>query len=365
MTNVSVLEINKVAIVHNLAFFKSKLNKNTKILVVVKAFSYGSDSILVAEILQKSNVDYLAVAYVEEGVCLRNNGITLPILVLHPQINNLSLLVKYDLEPNIYSGKILTEFISISKKEKLNNYPIHLKFNTGLNRLGFLPNDVETVLAKIKNVSEIKIESVFSHLAASEDLSEIDFTKQQINCFIEIKNKIITLLNYKPTFHLLNTSGIVNYTEFQFNMVRLGIGLYGFANDKKTTKELENVLSLKSVISQIHNIKKGISIGYNRSFIAKNNIKSATIPIGHADGISRKFGNGNAYVLINNKKAFIIGNVCMDMIMVDVTNIDCTEGDEVIIFNSQNRIKEMSSKLHTIPYEFLTMISQRVRRKIT
>lgn len=362
MSNVSVLEINESAVKFNLSYFKSQLNKTTKILVVVKAFSYGSDSVIISKILQKNKVDYLAVAYVDEGIILRNNGITLPILVLHPQINNLSLLVSYKLEPNIYSKKVLNEFIKVAKKENLKNYPIHLKFNTGLNRLGFLLNDAEKTITEIKKHNEIEIASVFSHLVASEDLSEKIFTNHQINSFTKIKDKIENLLDYKPIFHLLNTSGIINYSNCQLDMVRLGIGLYGFANDKEITIKLENVLCLKSIISQIHTLEKGDSVGYNRAYKVINNTKTATIPIGHADGISRKLGNGVGDVLVNNQKAYIIGNVCMDMIMIDVTNIDCKEGDEVIIFNSQKMIEDISSKLSTIPYEFLTMISQRIKR---
>ena len=362
MSNVSVLEINELAIAYNLAYFKAKLDKKTKLLAVVKAFSYGSDSVILSKILQKNKVDYLAVAYADEGILLRKNGIELPILVLHPQIKNLELLIKNNLEPNIYSFKILNEFISICKDNKVKNYSIHLKFNTGLNRLGFSPKDVEKLLSKIKTHSEIKIASVFSHLVASEDVSEREFTLHQINLFTTIKEKVEKSLSYQPLFHQLNTSGILNYPEAQFDMVRLGIGIYGFANDAKITKELKNVLRLKSVISQIHTIKKGQSVGYNKGFVAQKETRSATIPIGHADGISRKLGNGVGYVLIHNQKAKILGNVCMDMIMVDVTNIHCNEGDEVIIFNSQNMIEEISANLETIPYEFLTLISQRVKR---
>ncbi len=364
MNSASVLEINESALAYNLAYFKAKLNKNTKLLVVVKAFSYGSDAVLISEILQKNKVDYLAVAYANEGIALRNAGIKLPIIVLHPQINNLALLVKYYLEPNIYSFNVFTEFIKIIQQTNLSEYPIHLKFNTGLNRLGFSINDVKKIILLIEKYKTLKVTSVFSHLAASEDLNEKEFTLTQINSFKKIKLEIENLLDYKPIFHILNTSGIVNYTKYQFDMVRLGIGLYGFANDKKTTDKLKNVLSLKSVISQIHILEKGNSIGYNRAFKATKKTKTATIAIGHADGINRKLGNGNFEVLINNKKASIIGNVCMDMIMVDVTEITCKEGDQVIIFDSQKSIHSIANKLETIPYELLTMISQRVKRVV-
>ena len=362
MGNATILEINAKAIKHNLAYFKSKLDQKTKILAVVKAFAYGSDATILATILQKEKIDYLAVAYTDEGIALRKAGIDLPILVLHPQFINFDELIDFNLEPNIYSELVLSKFIKIATLKGLKKYPIHLKFNTGLNRLGFDKNTVESVISTIKLEKSIVIQSIFSHLAASEDLSEKKFTKKQINSFIKIKSQVLQLLDYKPLFHLLNTSGIVNYSTSQFDMVRLGIGLYGFANETKITQKLKNVLSLKSVISQIHYLKKGKSVGYNRAFTTKTNTKIATIAIGHADGISRQLGNKNGCVLINNQKASIIGNVCMDMIMVDITSINCKEGDEVILFNSQKMIEEMAAKMNTISYELITMISQRVKR---
>jgi alanine racemase len=365
INNATVLEINKAAIKFNLAFFKSKLKKKTKILVVVKAFAYGSEAVMVSKILVKQKIDYLAVAYTQEGINLRKAGINLPILVLHPQVENFNLLIKNCLEPNLYSSRTLSKFINILKKLKLKDYPIHIKFNTGLNRLGFKINDVSEVISVIKKEKTIQLKSVFSHLAASEDLKEKDFTERQIASFIAIKKQFEKVVVNKPLFHLLNTSGIVNHTNAQLDMVRLGIGLYGFANEPKITKQLKNVLTLKSKISQIHTVLTGESIGYNRAFTAKKTTRTATIPIGHADGINRKLGNKNGYVTINNKKAFIIGNVCMDMLMVDVTTIDCKENDQVIVFNSQNQVNETASKIDTISYELLTMISQRVKRIIT
>ncbi len=360
MSNASILEINTSAIKHNLEHFKSKLLINTKILVVVKAFAYGSDSVILSEILDNEIVDYLAVAYTDEGILLRKSGIRLPILVLHPQTLNFEELIAYNLEPNIYSKYILAAFLKVTNAKNIIDYPIHLKFNTGLNRLGFSINDASEILSIINNDNSVKIASVFSHLAASEDLNEKPFTDNQITSFIKVKNLVNNSLNYSPLFHLLNTSGILNFTDAQFDMVRLGIGIYGF--DNVSNDNLLNVLTLKSIISQIHLLNKGVSVGYNRAFLTDKNTKTATIPIGHADGISRDLGNGVGYVIINNSKAPIIGNVCMDMIMVDVTNIDCKEGDSVILFNSQKMIEEIAKKLNTIPYELLTMISQRVKR---
>jgi len=360
--NVTVLEINLNAIYFNFNYFKSKLHKNTKVLVVIKAFGYGSSSVEIAKFLEPKAA-YYAVAYLDEGIALRNAGIKTPILVLHPQKNNLKKIIEYHLEPNIYSINLLKSFIEISKILNLDKYPIHLKFNTGLNRLGFVKKDIFEISSLVNNQKEFFVKSIFSHIAASEDLNEREFTLQQINTFNSRSNELISQLKTIPFKHMLNTSGILNYaSEAQFDMVRLGIGLYGYGNDEKETSNLKNVLTLKSVISQIHTIKKGDTVGYNRAFKAVSTVKTATISIGHADGISRQFSNGVGYVYINNKKASIIGNVCMDMIMVNVTDIDCNEGDEVLIYKNQEHIEALAKAIHTIPYELLTAISQRVRR---
>ena len=360
--HVTVLEIDLNAVNHNLQYLKSKLKKTTKVAAVVKAYGYGSDSVIIADFL-KDKVDYFAVAYTQEGVILRNAGIKTPIIVLHPQQPNLDLLIENCLEPNLYSFKILNAFINTLKTKKLKNYPIHIKFNTGLNRLGFVKKDLPELISILNSSNEVNLNSAFSHLAASEDLNEKTFSLHQIYSFKKIKETLNKSLKSKPFYHMLNTSGVINFTEeAQFEMVRIGIGLYGFGNDESITPKLKNVISLKSIISQIHTIKKGESIGYNRAYKAQKTIKSATIPIGHADGIHRALGNGKGFVTINNKKAFIIGNVCMDMIMVDVTNIKCIEGDEVILFNTQETINEIATKLNSISYEIITTISQRIKR---
>ena len=333
-------------------------------MAVVKAFGYGSSAVEIARFLEPK-VAYFAVAYLDEGIALRNAGIKTPILVLHPQKINLEQIIKFNLEPNIYSIILLKAIIEIAANLKLQNYPIHIKFNTGLNRLGFTKKDIPEIVSLVKNKKEIVIASVFSHIAASEDLNEREFTLQQINNFKEVSAQLISQLSTTPFRHMLNTSGIINYaSEAQFDMVRLGIGLYGFANDEAETAKLKNVISLKSVISQINNIKKGDTVGYNRAFKAAETAKTATIPIGHADGIPRQFGNGVGYVYINSKKAPIIGNVCMDMMMVNVTDIDCQEGDEVLIFKNQHHIEDLGGKTNAIPYELLAAISQRVKRVV-
>lgn len=362
--HVTVLEIDGKALEHNLNYFKQKLNPATKVLAVVKAFGYGSDDAQVASFL-KDKVDYFAVAYTHEGETLRKADVNNPILVLHPQIQNFEQLVENCLEPSIYNFKTLKSFIEYAESKGLTDYPIHLKFNTGLNRLGLWHEDIDLILNLIKSTKAIEIKSVLSHLAASEDHEEKEFTLGQITNFKEIKEEICQKLDYSPMFHTLNTSGVINFPEAQFDMVRIGIGLYGFGNDAFETSQLKNTHKLRSIISQIHMIEPGETVGYNRAFKSDKYAKTATIPVGHADGITRQLGNKKGYVTIQGKKASIIGNVCMDMIMVDITDIDCKEGDSVIIFGDQQDILHMAKNANTISYEILTAISQRVRRLLT
>ncbi len=364
MSNVqeTVLEIDLNALKHNFEYIKSKLDNNTKILAVVKAFGYGTDACEIANCLETLKVDYLAVAYTKEGVALRDAGIKTPILVLHPQPINFEVLIERCLEPSLYNTRVLHAFLAIAKKKKQHHYPIHLKFNTGLNRLGFLKKDIDSITEKLLNASQVKVISIFSHLAASEDKNEKEFTLQQIQSFKTIAKEFKDKIGYTFLVHQLNTSGVLNYPEAQYDMVRCGIGLYGYGNNDIDTKKLKNVASLKSIISQIHHIEKGESVGYNKAFIADQTTKTATIPIGHADGIHRAFGNGKGYVTINGKKAFIVGNVCMDMLMVNITGIDCVEGDEVIIFDNQKTVNDLAKSINSISYEILTAISQRIKR---
>ena len=360
----TVLEIDLNALTHNFNFLKSKLKPGTKFLAVVKAFGYGSDSCEVANHLQELGADYFAVAYVKEGVALRNAGITTPILVLHPQPVNFELLIEHCLEPNIYSSKILNEFIFKTEQEGQTDYPIHIKFNTGLNRLGFSENQLEYIHSQILKTKSVKIKSIFSHMAASEDLNERDFTNRQIKSFINITEKFYSQFGYIPMLHMCNTSGILNYPEAHFDMVRSGIGIYGFGNSEEQSKNFKPIAALKSVISQIHYVEKGETVGYNRAYKSDKPLKTATIPIGHADGIGRQYGNGKGFVTINGMLAPIVGNVCMDMIMVNVTDIDCQEGDEIIVFGTHPTAEEFSKKANTISYEIITAISQRVKRII-
>lgn len=358
----TVLEIDLKALTHNFNYLKSKLTPETKFLAVVKAFAYGSDAIEVAKHLENSGADYLAVAYVKEGIALRDAGVRLPILVLHPQPVNFKTLIERCLEPSLYSMKVLKSFITISETCNQKQYPVHIKFNTGLNRLGFNVSAIEEITEQLIKTNAVRTKSIFSHLAASEDLNEITFTQQQISSFKQIASKFSERIGYQPWLHMCNTSGVLNFPEAHFNMVRCGIGLYGFGNSPIEDKNLMPIASLKSVISQIHTVNKGESVGYNRAFNAENTTKTATIPIGHADGLNRTYGKGNGCVLINHQKAPIIGNVCMDMIMVNVTNIDCNEGDEVIVFDAQHTAHDLAQSANTISYEIITSISQRVSR---
>jgi alanine racemase len=360
----TTLELDLVALEHNYNYIRTKLRPSTMFLAVVKAFAYGSDSVIIAKKLEKLGVDYLAVAYAREGMVLREAGINTPILVLHAQPPNYSMVIKYCLEPSIYSPRVLGEFLKASKAEKQKAYPVHLKFNTGLNRLGFWENDIDYIADALTNREELKIKSIFSHLAASEDKSEETFSNHQINSFVKIAREFTSKLRVSPFMHILNTSGILNYPEAQFQMVRSGIGLYGYGNEARYDAELLPVATLKTVISQIHNIEPNESVGYNRAFKAEGYKKTATLPLGHADGIGRQYGNGKASVLVNGKEAPIIGNVCMDMIMIDISDIECSEGDEVIVFGKGHSAETFAAGASTISYEVLTGISQRVKRVI-
>ncbi len=360
----TVLQLNLEALTHNYKFLKSKLQNSTKFLAVVKAFAYGSDMIAIAQKLAGLGVDYFAVAYVKEGVQLRDAGIETPILVLHPQAVNFQEIIDRCLEPSLYSPRILKQFLHVAKENNQRQYPVHLKFNTGLNRLGFWENDIDYIMLQIKGRNEIKIQSVFSHLAASDDLNEKEFTKSQIRSFEAICQDLEGLLEIRPMRHLLNTSGILNFPEAQFDMVRSGIGLYGYGNDPEIDAQLKPVATLKTVISQIHKIEPDESVGYNRAYKARDFGVIATLPLGHADGIGRIYGNGVAKVKVNGKPAPIIGNVCMDMLMVDITGIACKEGDEVLVFGEGHSAEDFAKTARTISYELITGISQRVQREI-
>jgi alanine racemase len=361
-THETVLEINLDSISHNLNYYKSKLADGVKIMVMVKAFGYGNGGLEIAKLLEHHKADYLGVAFADEGISLKNGGIKLPIMVLNPESTSFPSIIQYQLEPEIYSIKGLNAFLKIAREKNLKDFPIHIKLDTGMHRLGFEENTLEELIQTLKGNTTVKVKSVLSHLATSDDMNHYDFVISQINLFEKLSSKLISELNINPIRHILNTSGISNFPSAQYNMVRLGIGLYGVSNDPSEQKYLENVGTLKSIISQVRTIPIGDSVGYGRRFMSEKETKIATIPIGYADGISRLWGNQVGFVTIKNQKAFIVGSVCMDMLMVDVSHIDCKEGDSVIIFGESPTVIEMAEALKTIPYEIMTSISQRVKR---
>ncbi|MES2865010.1 MAG: bifunctional UDP-N-acetylmuramoyl-tripeptide:D-alanyl-D-alanine ligase/alanine racemase [Bacteroidota bacterium] len=358
----TVLEINLDALTSNYNFYKQRLENTTKIMVMVKAFGYGNGGYEIAKQLAHLKTDYLGVAFADEGIALRKAGITTPIMVLNPEISSYKSMIAYNLEPEMYNISGLTSFIDLAKEKNLNAYPIHLKIDTGMHRLGFEEENVSELISLLHHNNFVKVASVFSHLAATDNLDFKDFTLQQIQLFESIYNQISTVLQTQPIRHILNTSGIFNYSEYQYEMVRLGIGIYGVGNSEDEQNSLQNVSTLKSIISQIRTVEANDSIGYSRKFMVKKDMRIATIPIGYADGIRRSWGNEKGYVSINNQEATILGNVCMDMLMVDVTNINCNERDEVIIFGENPHVTDIAKICNTIPYEILTGISQRVKR---
>lgn len=363
-TRETVLEINLAALTHNYHFLRSRMGKDVLFMGVVKAFGYGSAVNEVAHKLDELGMEYFAVAYTSEGADLREGGIEKPVLVLHPQSVNFEEIINHCLEPSIYSEFVLREFIKTAERMGQKDYPIHLKLNTGLNRLGFSEQDLEMVLDYLSKTKAIKVKGIFSHLAASEDWKERDFTIAQIDKYRKMTYKLVRQLDHTPILHLCNTSGILNYPEAAFNMVRSGIGLYGFGNDPEIDKNLKPIGTLKTIISQIHQLEPGETIGYNRKFKVEKPIRMATLPLGHADGINRQYGNGRAGMFVNGKYAPIIGNVCMDMLMIDITGIDCEEGDEVVVFGGEQHATDFAKKGNTISYELITGISRRVKRII-
>ena len=358
----TVLEINLDALTSNYNFYKQKLQNTTKIMVMVKAFGYGNGGYEIAKQLEHLKVAYLGVAFADEGIALRKAGITTPIMVLNPEISGYKAMIAYNLEPEMYSVSGLTSFIELAKEKNLNGYPIHLKIDTGMHRLGFEKSEVAALIALLKHNNFVKVTSIFSHLAASDNFDFKAFTLQQIQLFESIATEVSTALAIQPIRHILNTSGIFNFPEYQFEMVRLGIGIYGVGNSKEEQLSLENTSVLKSIISQIRTVNENESIGYNRKFMLKKQMQVATIPVGYADGIRRAWGNEKGYVMINNQKATILGNICMDMLMVDVTGIECKEGTETIVFGEMPSVSYMAKRLDTIPYEIMTNISERVKR---
>jgi alanine racemase len=355
----TIMEIDLNAVVSNLNYFKAKVGVDTRIMVMVKAFAYGSGSNEIASLLQYHQVDYLGVAYADEGVELRKNNITLPIMVMNPSEDSFDQLLQFGLEPEVYSFKIFNSLL-----QYLNGKPckVHVKLDTGMHRLGFNSNDVPDLIQLLKQNPHITVASIFSHLAGADEATHDEFSKHQAQVFLREATIISDALRYRPLFHILNSPGILRLPEFKFDMVRLGIGLYGINPTQETNNYLKPVATLKTILSQIMHVKKGESIGYGRRGRAEEDTRIGTIAIGYADGFSRAFSRGVGEVMVNGKRAPVIGNICMDMTMINLTGIEATEGDEVIIFGRDLPIQEVASKINTIPYEILTSTSERVKR---
>ncbi len=357
----TVMEINLSAMVHNLNHYRQQLKPETRLMAMVKAFSYGTGSVEVAKILQFRRVDYLAVAIADEGIELRNAGIELPIVVMNPEEHSFSSMIENRLEPNIYRFSLLRSFDEALKKSAASNFPVHIKIDTGMKRLGFdSAAEIEDLVAYIRKRETVYIRSVFTHLAASEDSANDDFTRQQFELFSRLCQPITAAFEYKILLHVLNSAGIERFPEMQLDMVRLGIGLYGASSGHSL--QLRNVATLKSTISQLKTVLPGETVGYGRSFVAERLTRIAVIPIGYADGFSRRLGNGAGKVLINGQSAPITGSVCMDMCMADVTDISCQEDDSVLLFGEEQSVSQVAGWMGTIPYEVLTTVGQRVKR---
>jgi len=360
ITHETILEVNLNALVDNLNYFRSKLRPETKMMCMVKAFAYGSGSVEVARTLQHHHVEYLAVAVADEGAELRREGIRIPIVVMNPEKGSFGMIFDNKLEPEIYSFRLLGSFIAAAEKLGIIDYPIHIKIDSGMHRLGFEPQDVEQLLAKLKNQNQVKVRSVFSHLSGSDEAKFDVFTREQMATFTTCANQFSGTFSHHIMRHILNSAGIERFLEYQFDMVRLGIGHYGISS--LPDANLKQVCALKTVILQIKNVKAGETVGYSRKGIINADKRIAVIPIGYADGFDRKLGNGVGEVYINRQRAKVIGNVCMDLVMVDVTNLEANEGDVVEIFGDHLTISEVANWLKTIPYEILTSVSRRVKR---
>ena len=359
----TVMEISLNALLNNLNFYKSKLKPGVKIMAMVKAFSYGSGTFEVANMLQYNKVDYLAVAYIDEGVALRQAGINLPVMVLNPEVSAFDKLIEYKLEPEIFSFNLLDEFVKYSQSHNLSNYPVHLKIDTGMHRLGFEDFEIETLCDLLEENRYVKVQSVFSHFVASDAKEHDDFTRKQIKRFERDYIKIEKALGYKVIKHIANTGGIIRWPSAQFDMVRLGIGLYGIdVSVPIESNALQPIATLKTSVSQVRKVQANDTIGYNRNGKLSKTGRIATVRIGYADGYLRAFGNGVGKMLIKGVLVPTVGNISMDMCTLDVSNVDVREGDEVIVFNDELRIEELAREIDTIPYEILTNISQRVKR---
>lgn len=359
----TVLEINLNKLTENINYYRSLISPETQIMCMVKATGYGSGSAEIAKTLQHIGVNYLAVAYADEGVDLRNAQINLPVMVMSPEEDSLEDIINYNLEPEIYSFRILELFCKQLQRSSYSEaYPVHIKIDTGMHRLGFEEKDFEVLASTLLKYPQLKVKSVFSHLAGSDNPELDTFTQHQISVFEKACSILEAKLEYGFIKHICNSGGITRFKNAHYNMVRLGIGMYGVGVNKDEQNKLQNVSALKTRISQVKKIKAGDTVGYNRNGKVLNDTSIAVIPIGYADGFKRELGNGNFSVYINKTACKTIGNICMDMCMVDVTGVNCKEGDEVLVFETFDQIHNLSVAMKTIPYEVLTSISGRVKR---
>ena len=346
------IEVNLSTLISNLSHYRKLLKPETKIMVMVKAFAYGTSIVEVAKLLEIQKVDYLAVAYTDEGIILRETGIKTPIMVMNPALDDLHSLKQFNLEPEVYSLEQLYHFNTIPSLK------LHIKLDTGMHRLGFDKNTFPDLITFLKENNRTNIVSCLTHLAGADEHTHDDYTNRQLSSFKKMTDEISIVSKKSFLKHALNSAGIERHTSHQMDMVRLGIGLYGFGNDKN----IQPCLTLKTTISQIRELEKGETVGYGRKGEINKSTSVATLPIGYADGYDRRFSQGVGSVIINNQEAFVIGNVCMDMTMVDVTNINCSPGDEVIIYDKTHNITKLATRINTISYELLTHLSERVRR---
>ena len=357
----TILEVNLDAIVHNYNFYKEKLNPSTRMICMVKAFGYGAGSYELAKTLQDHGCDYLAVAVADEGAELRKQGITMPIMVMNPEMSSFHTLFRYDLEPEVYSFKLFDALLVEARRQGLLHYPVHIKIDSGMHRLGFEEKDMPLLAERLSSQDNLSARSVFSHFAGSDEACFDDYSRHQIALFTRCADAVQAASPHKVLRHILNTAGITRFTDFQFDAVRLGIGLYG-VSPYGDNKGLRTVSTLKTTILQIRDLAAGETVGYSRRGVLERPSRIAAIPIGYADGLDRHLGNGKGCVVVNGKRAPIVGNICMDVTLIDVTDIDCREGDRVEIFGEQLPVEEMAGWLGTIPYEILTSVSSRVKR---
>ncbi len=358
----TTLEINLNALTHNFNFFKRQIKPGTKMMVMVKAFAYGGGAAEIANHIQTMGADYLAVAFSDEGVALRKQGIRLPIMVLNPVEESFDLLREYELEPVVFSPEFFKKLGQYARHHEI-RLSIHLDLDTGMHRLGFEQKHLAELKNLISEFPELNIASLYTHLVGADEEVHHDFSIQQLEQFMSMKSEIEAVLDYKPLIHALNSAGIIRYPDYQMDMVRLGIGLYGVEVTGKHDASLKPVSTLKTTISQVKELPAGSTVGYSRKGILPSEGKIATLAIGYADGYDRRFSQGKGYVLIEGKKAPVIGNVCMDMVMIDVSDFpDIKAGDEAIIYGEQISLKELADRIGTIPYELLTNISTRVKR---